>query len=257
MGESDFNRTAVSLSKNPLGIIALFIVLVYGMASLSLVLSNMPESDFRVMLYFLILFPVVVLFVFVWLVVRHNAKLFSPSDFSNENNYVYLTRDQTAAAAYLAVASTKDQGVNGKIDIGNIADLVLESFDLSRRRPADWKRHLLWVDDFPDNNIYERKAFEAIGIKISISTSTKDALDRVANKKFGAIISDMGRREGPREGYVLLEALRSRGYRTPFFIYAGSNLSEHRREALDRGAQGSTNDPQDLFEMVTRELMST
>jgi hypothetical protein len=34
-------------------------------------------------------------------------------------------------------------------------------------------------------------------------------------KRFDAIISDMGRKEGPREGYVLLEALRAQGDQTP------------------------------------------
>jgi hypothetical protein len=65
----------------------------------------------------------------------------------------------------------------------------------------------------------------------------------------------MGRREGPREGYALLEALRSKGNGTPFFIYAGSNLPEHRLEAQQRGAQGSTNDAQELFELVTKTVI--
>jgi hypothetical protein len=64
----------------------------------------------------------------------------------------------------------------------------------------------------------------------------------------------MGRKEGPREGYKLLEALRPKDKVTPFFIYAGSSAAKHQREAALRGAQGTTNVAQDLIEMVTRSL---
>jgi hypothetical protein len=64
----------------------------------------------------------------------------------------------------------------------------------------------------------------------------------------------MGRKEGPREGYVLLEALRMTDKTTPYFIYAGSAADHHRREAALRGAQGTTNSARELVEMVTRAL---
>ena len=60
-----------------------------------------------------------------------------------------------------------------------------------------------------------------------------------------------GRREGPREGYALLDALRARGDKTPLFFYAGSNKPEHKQETREHGGQGCTNDGQELFEMVT------
>ncbi len=59
----------------------------------------------------------------------------------------------------------------------------------------------------------------------------------------------MGRQEGPREGYVLLEAVRATGSTTPFFICAGSSAPKHQREAASRGAQGSTNIADELIEM--------
>ena len=60
----------------------------------------------------------------------------------------------------------------------------------------------------------------------------------------------MGRKEGPKEGYVLLEKLRGNGDDTPFFIYAGSNAPEHKRMAREKGAQGSTNRAQELYQLV-------
>ena len=62
----------------------------------------------------------------------------------------------------------------------------------------------------------------------------------------------MGRKEGPKEGYVLLDGLRKQDKDTPFFIYAGSNAPKHKQEAADRGAQGSTNNAQELFDLVSQ-----
>ena len=96
---------------------------------------------------------------------------------------------------------------------------------------------------------------ESLGISFSLAQSTQEALEILSNHQFGLIISDMGRREGPREGYVLLEQLRHNGDYTPFIIYAGSNAIQHKQEAESLGAQGSTNNPQELLAMVSRVLL--
>ena len=119
---------------------------------------------------------------------------------------------------------------------------------------AEWRKRILWVDDRPDNNSYERSAFESMDLAFTLALSTREALAILSEERFAAIISDMGRREGPREGYALLDAVRATATETPFFIYAGSNAPEHKREAIKRGAQGSTNRPQELFDMVVQAL---
>ena len=63
---------------------------------------------------------------------------------------------------------------------------------------------MLWVDDRPENNVYERQAFEEQGLHFRLALSTEEALQILKQEKFAAIISDMGRKEGPKEGYVLL-----------------------------------------------------
>lgn len=113
---------------------------------------------------------------------------------------------------------------------------------------------LLWVDDRPDNNRYERQALEALGIVITISTSTEDALAKFQTQHFDVIISDMGRPPDPRAGYTLLDKLRATGDKTPFIIYAGSRALQHRGEAKERGALDCTNRPDELFELVLRSL---
>jgi CheY-like chemotaxis protein len=109
---------------------------------------------------------------------------------------------------------------------------------------------VLWVDDQPANNQYERQALEALGMRIVLSTSTDDALLKTQQRAFDAIISDMGRPPDARAGYTLLDALRARGDQTPFIIYASSRAPEHVREAREHGAIGCTNQPNEFIEMV-------
>jgi CheY-like chemotaxis protein len=103
----------------------------------------------------------------------------------------------------------------------------------------------------PENNVNERRAFEAIGLRFSLALSTDEALALMDRSSFAAVISDMRRKEGPREGYVLLDALRKKSNETPLFFYAGSDSPEQRRETREHGGQGCTNRPAELFEMVT------
>jgi CheY-like chemotaxis protein len=63
----------------------------------------------------------------------------------------------------------------------------------------------LWVDDFPNNNIYERQALEALGVNFVLATSTEEALKKISRQRFDAIISDMGRPPDSRAGYTLLD----------------------------------------------------
>lgn len=140
------------------------------------------------------------------------------------------------------------------------AGRVLRAADAASQigdEPRDvWRRRILWVDDRPDNNTYERQVFESLGLTFDLALSTDEALERLSSSRYSAIISDMGRREGPREGYRLLDAVRTSDTITPFFIYAGSNAPEHKREAAEHGAQGSTNRANELVDMVTQALSS-
>ena len=112
------------------------------------------------------------------------------------------------------------------------------------------KHNILWVDDAPENNVREVRALEAFGIAVTQVKSTRQALIQLQARTFAAVVSDMGRWEGPREGYVLLAAMREKKNNTPFFFYAGSSDSEHVRETLERGGNGCTNEMQHLLQMV-------
>jgi|SRR5688572_15588215 len=86
-----FERTAVKLSQGPLGIIALFIVLIHGFASLVLGLAtDIGESNRSILVWFLVLFPVGVFTVFSWLVSKHHVNFYPPQAFRNEELFFNL-----------------------------------------------------------------------------------------------------------------------------------------------------------------------
>lgn len=191
-----FGETAKGLAKNPLGVIALFIVLIYGLAVLVLILaSSLSPAERYPLVIFLVAFPVLVLGTFFWIVAHHSSKLYAPADFRNEDNYV---RMQLEAVASLT-AARKDGNDSNLVSIDEMVAIVQRALPKpvidDPRNPARWQathRHVLWVDDRPNNNIYERRAFEAVGIRFTLAVSTADALQRLSNEQFDAIISDIG-----------------------------------------------------------------
>jgi CheY-like chemotaxis protein len=250
-----FGDIAKGLARNPLGIIALFIVLVYGLAALVAAFAGSFTPAEKVpLVYFLVLFPVLVLIVFAWLVAKHSGQLFAPGDFRNEDNYVQL-QGQLVAVASLAAASVKSESDGSVHNIEGIVEAVRSTTHARSSAIDGWRNRVLWVDDRPENNSYERQAFEAVGLSFNLCLSTNEALKQLSKERFAAIISDMGRKEGPREGYVLLDKLREKDARTPFFVYASSNSPEHKRETTKHGGQGCTNDAQQLFQMVMRSVI--
>jgi len=249
-----FGQTAKGLARNPLGIIALFIVLVYAMAALVVSAAGLTAPERLPIIYFLVAFPVIVLGVFGWLVSRHPEKLYAPSDFRDDRSWLE-SRTRVVANLTAALRESVAGDPGGGAQKVEEAVRVVESLDRQFIGAArDQKKSILWVDDRPENNTHLKQAFEEAGIDVTLTLSTDDALQLLAARRFSAIISDMGRVEGPDEGYVLLDRVRGRGDRTPFFIYAGSNSAEHRRMAQQRGAQGSTNSPTELFAAVTRAI---
>ncbi|HSM83831.1 MAG TPA: response regulator [Nodosilinea sp.] len=133
------------------------------------------------------------------------------------------------------------------------ADVVAEVVTPRAVRRAN-RSTVLWVDDNPNNNRYERQALEALGVSFVLAQSTDEALKKLSRQRFDAIISDMGRPPDSRAGYTLLDKLRSNGDQTPFVIYASSRAPEHVAESRRHGAIGCTNNANELFEMVLSVL---
>ena len=135
-----------------------------------------------------------------------------------------LKRKQAEVVAALsAAAASKPDGDKTRESVAKeamIAADVVADFVTPRAIRRASRSTVLWVDDNPNNNSYERQALEALGVSFVLSISTDEALKKISRQRFDAIISDMGRPPDSRAGYTLLDKVRSSGDQTPFIIYA-------------------------------------
>ncbi len=257
----EFGNIAKDLSRNPLGLIALFLVLIYGLATLILTVADLEPSERNPLIWFLVIFPVLVLGMFGWLVSMHHTKLYAPSDYRADETFLRAGKIQAYVSAGVASAKLKDIGFS-EDEIEESAKASVEILSSVETEPSKFRNLLernpsiLWVDDHPGNNIHERQVMEALGLQFVTAVSTEEALKKVKTKSFGAIISDMGRPPDARAGYTLLKLLRDEGNKTPYIIYAGSRAPEHLKEAIEKGAVGTTNRPDELFKMVLSSVAS-
>ncbi len=92
-------QSAQGFSRSPLGIIALFIALVYGFATIAVTFGDNLKQFVSPLIYFLVLFPVIVFAGFIWLVAKHSDKIYGPSDFTDEANFIKI---KMASVGFLA-----------------------------------------------------------------------------------------------------------------------------------------------------------
>ncbi len=78
--------------------------------------------------------------------------------------------------------------------------------------------NLLWVDDQPEGNLYERVALSELGVQIDLALSTSEALLFLERKKYHAVISDMSRGAIPDEGLRMVQAMREESPPVVFYI---------------------------------------
>jgi CheY-like chemotaxis protein len=156
--------------------------------------------------------------------------------------------DATASAARAWVAEKPT-----RVDVSRIRATVDRAF-VPRTLDNLTGKSILWVDDNPANNELAVRALRKFHLDVEQATSTDAALTAVERRPFDLVISDMGRGPDLRAGYGLLKILRERGIQVPFFIFAGSDTPEFRREAAERGAQLSTNDMIELVDNVVKYL---
>lgn len=151
----------------------------------------------------------------------------------------------------LASASAKSMNrERSELDVqeafGNITEV---NSKLKTSKPSN--NLILWVDDNPTNNRYERSTLESLGFVIEEALTTKEALEKIKTKTYAVILSDRGRKEGKEAGFDLLKKIRLKDKVTPYFIYTITNAPEVKEMAIREGAQGLTNNPAELVEMVT------
>ena len=120
---------------------------------------------------------------------------------------------------------------------------------------------MAWVDDVPENNAYEIERLREDGVEVLEIESTEDAVRALVNegRPVKAVVSDMGRREGPiynREaGLDLIRALRTENIKVPIYVYTSpASVERTRNQVTAVGGNGTTASQVELFELLDREL---
>jgi hypothetical protein len=111
---------------NPLGIIALFIVLVYGIAALVLAASadNLAPDERLPLVWFLVVFPGLVLGVFYRLVSKHHVKLYAPEDFRDENGFFRALSPEEQRVRLEAAVREMDESEKSRLNLADSAALL-------------------------------------------------------------------------------------------------------------------------------------
>ncbi|MBK1793979.1 hypothetical protein JHL21_05650 [Devosia sp. WQ 349] len=131
-------------ARNPLGIIALFISLIYGISALLLGASVdklTPDNQER-LVWFIIGFPVAILFAFLYLVTWHHRKLYSPSDFRTDESFLTSGDPVAIGKKYIAEGQTAEDnsdpllGKEGDQTEKDVAEGVLTKSDEVNRAEA-------------------------------------------------------------------------------------------------------------------------
>ena len=116
----ELDKHAVKLSRNPLGIIALFILLIYGFASILFAFSgnNFTNAQKWCFVVFLVAFPCIVLIIFTVLVIYHHQKLYAPGEFKNEENFMGFStpKDKAKELEKEVKKEQEEQESSAKVD---------------------------------------------------------------------------------------------------------------------------------------------
>ncbi len=130
-----------------------------------------------------------------------------------------------------------------------IASVVTEAVGATTTRQMA-NSTVLWVDDRPNNNVYERMALEALGIRFVISTSTDGAVEKLRSGRYDLVISDMGRPPDSLAGYTLLSRVRDElKLKTPISSMLARTI-QRTMQRREEGRKRQHRQPRDLFRRV-------
>ncbi|MFI2361424.1 response regulator [Promicromonospora sp. NPDC019610] len=123
------------------------------------------------------------------------------------------------------------------------------SSERERRVSVPANLPILWVDDHPENNAMVTESWRREGAQVDTARSTAEAMRLLGSRRYGLVISDMGRHESgvdvPDAGLRLLAEVRAADAHLPFVLYGNVEpVSDVARAAGATLVTGST------FELV-------
>lgn len=158
---------------------------------------------------------------------------------ASANKVTIGTFSLEVAGAALAQARPDKPVSNAAVD-----SLVHRTKDLAKELAG---LRILWVDDQPLNNRYERAYLRAAGVCVVNALDTAEALDHLRRDDYHLVISDFARGGDVRAGIELAERARENGHRQPFVGYIGQ---VDRTRGVPTGFFRVTDRPDELVEAV-------
>jgi PleD family two-component response regulator len=113
---------------------------------------------------------------------------------------------------------------------------------------------VLWVDDRPNGDVYERQALADLGFKVVLVSNAQAAMIDIQSRtpKIDVIISTFSRSYNPPADYSLLATVLKVHQPPPYIIYSAVSNATLVAEAKAKGAFGETDQVMDLFDLVIR-----
>jgi hypothetical protein len=183
---SSFMEKAKGFIKNPLGIIALFISLIYGFACLILGLSFdhfKNEIERLPLIWFIITFPILILVAFIYLVVKHHNKLYAPGDYKDEGNFFRTLDPAHQRLRLLNEIETIQKDSSEGLPENGISDQTAQKIIKSESDTANLKDKYLIAEDLA------LRAFEQ-GRNLTIKRHMRIVGKKAATADFDALAFD-------------------------------------------------------------------
>ncbi len=119
--------------KNPIGVIGIFLVLTEAIASMVIVKSSLNDIQNTILVIFIVLFPCLVLVAFYLLVTRHHKKLYSPSDYRDEKNFVNTYNNATQRDEIKRIGDSEELNEEVDVNFTIVKDALSEIMELQKK----------------------------------------------------------------------------------------------------------------------------
>lgn len=122
VGGNPFFKVAAGMHRNPLGLIALFIISVYAIGALAVGLGNQRFYDApnHPVVLFMALFPVAVLIVFYLLVAYFHTHLYGPGDFMQQEHFFLGVVPKELKGLKTGIATSGEKTLVAETDLSTL-----------------------------------------------------------------------------------------------------------------------------------------
>lgn len=188
-----------SFFKNPIGMIGIFLVLTEGIASLVIVNSKLNDMQNTILVLFIALFPFAILLAFYNLVIHHHSKLYSPSDYKDEQNFVNTYNSVTQREERKEIGNTSIEIWEQIATMGKDIHLLKDSLtDLIGNQkkivtsmngvPLSEEEKTVFVDDLEDTLSWIDKDASKFKVKVSAMERSKQFVNALLREDYTAEI---------------------------------------------------------------------